>query len=224
MADHLAKVLLIDDDEDDYVIIRDLLTSLETSTIVLDWVGTYDEGLEATKLNAHDVYLLDYRLGERSGLDFLRQARADGCEAPIILLTGQGDYDLDVTAMKAGAADYLVKGQVDGALLDRSIRYALERHRSETNAEKTETTTRPGDLLLQIALARGSSVRDAAQAAGISERTAHRRLGESRFRAEVEELRQELRSKLVDEVALQLLTEESMSASPSSDDRATSGS
>jgi DNA-binding NtrC family response regulator len=89
------------------------------------------KALDAIAHNQHDVYLFDYRLGERNGLELLRDAVAKGCKAPIILLTGQGDHEVDVEAMKAGAADYLEKGQLGAPLLERSIRYAIERKRAE---------------------------------------------------------------------------------------------
>src|SRR2546428_10295412 len=60
----------------------------------------------------------------------MREALAGGCKAPMILLTGFDDWETDVRAMKAGAADYLVKGQLDAKLLERSIRYALERKKA----------------------------------------------------------------------------------------------
>jgi two-component system CheB/CheR fusion protein len=85
--------------------------------------------VEALGRNGHDVYLLDYRLGQRNGLELLRDAVQRGCQTPIILLTGQGEREVDIEAMKAGAADYLTKGQMDAALLERSIRHALERQR-----------------------------------------------------------------------------------------------
>src|SRR5688500_10312045 len=106
------KVLLIEDDEDDYLITRDLLKELRGAGCELDWVRTYDQALTAMKKNAHDVYLLDVRLDERDGLDLLRQAVAGGCRAPIILLTGHADHEIDMEAMLAGAADFLVKGQL----------------------------------------------------------------------------------------------------------------
>jgi signal transduction histidine kinase len=94
-------------------------------------VSTYEAGLETIRRASHDVYLLDYRLGARDGLELLRDAIACGCRAPVILLTGQGDEEVDREAMRAGAADYLVKGQVDARLLERSIRYALARSKVE---------------------------------------------------------------------------------------------
>src|SRR5690606_40531187 len=87
--------------------------------------------LEALTTNGFDVCLVDYRLGARDGLQLLREANERGVVTPLILLTGQGDYEVDVRAMMAGAADYLVKGQIDAQLLERSIRYARERQRAE---------------------------------------------------------------------------------------------
>ncbi len=124
------RVLLVDDDEDDYVIARDLLEEVgEGGAFQLEWVPAYDQGLEAIARGEHDVYLLDYRLGERDGLELLRDALERGCRAPMILMTGQGDREVDLEAMRAGASDYLVKGEIDAPLLDRSIRYAIERNR-----------------------------------------------------------------------------------------------
>lgn len=126
-----VRVLLIDDDEDDYILTRDLLSESQGIRFELEWIETGDIGLEAMCQNQHDIYLLDYRLGEYNGLELLRKAVAKGCRVPIILLTGQGDREIDIEAMKAGAADYLDKSQIRAPLLERSIRYAIERKRSE---------------------------------------------------------------------------------------------
>ncbi|MEW6491592.1 MAG: response regulator [Cyanobacteriota bacterium] len=126
-----VTVLLIDDDEDDYILTRDLLSESQGTRFELEWIKAGDIALEAMSQNQHDLYLLDYRLGEYNGLELLRQAIAKGCRTPIILLTGQGDREIDVEAMKAGAADYLDKSQIRAPLLERSIRYAIERKRSE---------------------------------------------------------------------------------------------
>src|SRR5918995_50439 len=125
-VDHpYLSVLLVEDDEDDYVIIRDLLSEMER--FELEWVTDYDDALKAIERKEHDVCLLDYRLGEHSGLELLREALERGHKGPIILLTGQGDREVDLEAMQAGAADYLVKGQIDAPLLERSLRYAFAR-------------------------------------------------------------------------------------------------
>mgnify|MGYP005839214743 CR=1 FL=1 len=129
MEDTPIKVLLVDDDEDDYIITFDLLSEIGAGRYALEWVATYDAALEAIERDQHDIYLLDYRLGQHSGLDLLREAVSRGCTTPMILLTGQGDHEVDVEAMKAGAADFLIKGQIEASALERSIRYAVERSR-----------------------------------------------------------------------------------------------
>lgn len=121
------RVLLVDDDEDDYLITRSLLSEAQAEGFVLEWACTLEEARREIVNERYDVYLVDYRLGDSSGLDLLREAVRIGCKAPIILLTGKGDHRIDVEAMKVGAADYLVKDQLTAPLLDRSIRHALER-------------------------------------------------------------------------------------------------
>jgi DNA-binding NtrC family response regulator len=125
----IVRVLLVEDDEEDYILARAGLSNAEDVAFKLDWIKTYDAALEAIKGNLHDVYLIDYRLGARDGLELLREAVALGCKAPLILLTVVGDHEVDVEAMRSGAADYLVKGQISGSLLVRSIRHTLERMR-----------------------------------------------------------------------------------------------
>ena len=131
MGTEIIKVLLVEDDEDDYLITRNLLRAVEGPTFVLDWVKTYEAGLEALTKNQHDVCMLDYGLDASTGLELLREAMADGCKIPIIFLTGQEDYAVDVEATQSGATDYLVKGHVNAILLERALRYALERKRTE---------------------------------------------------------------------------------------------
>lgn len=127
----LIKVLLVDDDEDDYQITKDMIEEIEEMEIDLEWVSSYDKAVEIIKENRHSIYLFDYRLGERDGLELLHYASEVGCQGPVILLTGQGDNEVDMQAMKSGAADYLVKGNMDSGLLQRSIRHAIERKRAE---------------------------------------------------------------------------------------------
>jgi signal transduction histidine kinase len=130
MEGETVRVLLVDDDEDDFVMARDLLAEITSGARYdLEWIAAYEEAVERMKQCVHDVCLLDYQLGRRTGLELMREAQEGGCNLPIILLTGQGDREVDVEAMKAGAMDYLVKGEVDPNLLERSIRYAIERKR-----------------------------------------------------------------------------------------------
>jgi DNA-binding NtrC family response regulator len=124
------RVLLIDDDEAEYVLTKDILSFVRGTELRLDWAGSFESGRAAIAAGAHDVYLVDYCLDQgRSGVDLVRDAVRAGCEAPIVLLTGQGSREVDVAAMEAGAAAYLVKGAFDPAGLERAIRYAIENSR-----------------------------------------------------------------------------------------------
>lgn len=130
------RVLLIEDDEDDYVLTRDLLLGIPFAEYKMNWASSYDAGLEAIGRGEYDVCILDYRLGEHDGLALLHHMMEMKCKIPVIFLTGRGDHEVDVEAMRAGAADYLVKGQISADLLERSIRYSLERRRSQDEREK----------------------------------------------------------------------------------------
>lgn len=122
------RILVVEDDEDDFFIAQRLLARATDADV--DWAKSYEEGLAAVTSSAYDVALVDYWLGAYNGLDLLHEAVERGCYTPFILLTGQGDREVDLRAMTAGAADYLVKWQFDAPLLERSIRYARERERA----------------------------------------------------------------------------------------------
>ncbi len=130
------NILLIDDDEEDYIITRGLLSKITDRIHRLNWVYTYEAAVAAFKENKYDAYLIDYRFGQYDGLELMRIAIKMGCKSPLILLTGWGDLSVDLKAMEAGAADYLVKDQLGALLLERSIRYAIERRREEVEREK----------------------------------------------------------------------------------------
>ncbi len=129
MAESPVRVLLIDDDESTFIITRELFDERYAGRFVIDWAGTFEDGLAAIREERHDVYLIDHRLGARSGIDLLKTAIASGCQAPLIMLTGQDSREVDVLAMEAGAADYLVKDVYDVSRLEHAIRYAWERQR-----------------------------------------------------------------------------------------------
>ena len=131
MSQAPVKVMLVDDDEEDRILTAWMLRRVPTMQVVLDYATTWEEGRDALLAGRHDVYLLDYRLGARDGLDLLGELGADRvAERAIIMMTGQGDRSIDVRATEAGAADYLVKGEVGPDMLERSIRFALERTRN----------------------------------------------------------------------------------------------
>jgi len=134
--DGITRVLVIDDDEDDFFLTRDLLQEIPGNRFDFAWEPDWSKGLEAVCSARYDVYLVDYRLGAASGLDLIREAQRRNCNVPLILMTGQGEREIDFAAMKAGAADYLEKGTLDTTLLERSIRYALQKKQSEEHLER----------------------------------------------------------------------------------------
>lgn len=125
MSNEPIKVLMVDDDQDAFILTRHQLLKIPGGAFKMDWSPSYEAGLKEIENNAHDVYLLDYRLGGKTGLDLLREALAGGCKAPIIMLTSENPH-VDAEAMKLGAADFLNKDRLDSALLERSIRYSVK--------------------------------------------------------------------------------------------------
>ncbi len=130
------RVLLVDDDEDYFIVTRDLLEEAGGG-FALDWTPEYEAGLQAMTGNGHDVCVVDYRLGPRNGIELLAAARGGGCTMPVVLFTGTGDHDVDVQAMKAGAVDYLDKGGITAPVLERTLRYAVERSRKDAELRKS---------------------------------------------------------------------------------------
>lgn len=148
ISERPLKVLLIDDDEEDFLMLRDHLSQSKLHKFDVQWASSYDDGLAALTKSQHDVCFLDYRLGAKSGLELLKQAITEGAKVPMILLTGYGEQHVDLEAMKIGAADYLIKEQVNPHLLERSIRYSI--HRAKATQEILERETQ---MLMQERLA-----------------------------------------------------------------------
>jgi PAS domain S-box-containing protein len=121
------RALLIDDDQGDFEFTRALMSQIARPKITLEWVSTFEEGVDALSDNEYDLFFVDYFLEDRTGLDLLREARRRGVKAPMIMLTGRGSHDVDIEAMRAGAADYLIKGKIEPDNVERAVRYALDR-------------------------------------------------------------------------------------------------
>ncbi|MFO8129103.1 MAG: ATP-binding protein [Bacteroidales bacterium] len=132
-------VLLIEDDEDDYIITQDLLLELPHAKYHLDWVTNLEDAKSKLEERSFDVCLCDYRLGSENGLDFLKYAVQNYPRIPVVMLTGQDDLETDNLALKIGATDYLVKGQINSTLLGRAIRYSIEQIRDRERIRKSES-------------------------------------------------------------------------------------
>jgi len=130
------KVLLIEDDEDDFFIINELLTNIHDRDFDVTWISNPQDSLILLRKNQHDVCLLDYRLGAYNGIELLKKAQAFEVSMPVIFLTGQGEYTVDIEAMKTGATDYLDKDGLTSPLLERAIRYAVDRATAAAKLKK----------------------------------------------------------------------------------------
>ncbi len=135
------RILLVEDDEDDAFIINDLFNQSELEiNHTITHVDNHDDALEVLEKEFFDVCLFDYRLGGRDGLDLLKAVRQRGIDYPVIILTGQGDQEVAVEAMKNGATDYRTKTNLTPESLLSSIQVAIQlcnmEHRRNQAEEK----------------------------------------------------------------------------------------
>ena len=122
-----VRILIIDDDEDDFILTSGFIKGIEDRTFDIQWCYNYKSALEQIASKKFHLYFVDYRLGAKTGIDLLAEAMKMNCEEPIILLTGKGNSAIDKQAMQMGAVDYLIKSELTAEKLERCIRYALER-------------------------------------------------------------------------------------------------
>src|SRR5688500_1501866 len=107
------NILIIDDDEDDFFITSEYMRQIEEYNLSIDWCYKFNDAVEHLKTSRYDMYFVDYRLGAKTGLDFLKEAVRLGIEEPIVLLTGKGNKEVDIEAMQMGATDYLIKTELN---------------------------------------------------------------------------------------------------------------
>ena len=122
-----VRVLLIDDDEDDYLIIKRTFQQIDDSPFLLEWTDSFSDAKKQIAAEKHDIYLIDYRLGEHDGIELLRYAQPENRTQPFILLTGVDSQGLEWKSLELAASDYLVKGAFNAQLLSRTLYYALQR-------------------------------------------------------------------------------------------------
>ncbi|MCF4967488.1 hybrid sensor histidine kinase/response regulator [Nostoc sp. CMAA1605] len=142
MADKNIQVLLVEDNPGDVFLIQELIKEVHTVNVNLHTVEQLSEvvHLLTREVNSSefDVILLDLSLPDSQGIETFIQAYNQAKTIPIIVLTGIDDENLALRAMQEGAQDYLVKGQVTGDLLVRSMRYAIERQHIEDALRQSE--------------------------------------------------------------------------------------
>lgn len=138
MKDSTIKLLLVDDDEDDFLLTSDYLKDIENQKFDIDWAFSFDNAIEKIKKKQYDLCFFDFLLGSKTGIDLLKVGIEHGLKSPVILLTGKGDQRIDVEAMTLGAFDYLVKSELDSEKLERCIRYSLERASTLSTLRESE--------------------------------------------------------------------------------------
>ena len=121
----VIKVLLIEDDEDDALLTREYLEEISNFKFDITWQPKLSLAKKLMLEGNHDIFLVDYRLGGENGLELIKFINEKGVLTPVIVLTGQGDLEVDIDASRFGASDYLVKGELNPSMLERSIRYAI---------------------------------------------------------------------------------------------------
>ncbi|MBK8020770.1 MAG: response regulator [Chloroflexi bacterium] len=131
-------MLLIEDNAGDTRLIREMILSDPRDRIDLETVETLGAGMRRLDERAFDIILLDLSLPDSHGLETLLRISAIAANTAVVVLTGIDDANLGLQAVQLGAQDYLPKTDVDSKLLRRSLRYALERHRSESIVRRSE--------------------------------------------------------------------------------------
>jgi len=142
MTEETIRILLVDDDEDDRVIIDDTLKEVSNLKYSLNWASNHNQAWEFINKDYYDVCLMDYRLGEKDGIELMQEFFQSGIDIPTIILTGQGDHAIDIQAMNNGAVDYLEKTDLKSFQLERSIRYAIRNNKMVKALQKSEEKLR----------------------------------------------------------------------------------
>lgn len=126
-----TKILFIDREHGEYLLIADILAHVHLVEYELTWCNQLETALPKILSQEYDVVLLDYYWGEQNARDLLNAARVQACQTPIVVMTDEMETEVDREAIRAGASDYMIKGQIDSQLLERTLRYAIERKQTE---------------------------------------------------------------------------------------------
>ncbi|MBV9864203.1 MAG: PAS domain S-box protein [Abitibacteriaceae bacterium] len=142
MTNQPISILLVEDNPADAGLLREALRDVETTQFALHHVERLDTALQYLETNPADIVLLDLSLPDAHGMDSVRRTHTAVPHMPIVVLTGNNDEEIALQAVQMGAQDYLIKGQVDGNLLTRAIRYAIERKQTLQTLAESERKLR----------------------------------------------------------------------------------
>jgi PAS domain S-box-containing protein len=134
----LLKILIVEDDEDDFILISEYFKDISAWAFEITWIQRYAAALDELCNNNYALCFCDYLLGAKNGIDLIKDALAKNNTTPVILLTGKGNYNIDIEATRAGAFDYLIKADLDEDKLERTIRYTLERINNLQKIQESE--------------------------------------------------------------------------------------
>ncbi len=126
-----TKILFIDREHGEYLLIADILSQVRHVEYDLTWCNQLDTALPKILSQDYDLVLLDYYWGDQTARDLLNAARVQACQTPIVVMTDEMETEVDREAIRAGASDYMIKDQIDAQLLERTLRYAIERKQTE---------------------------------------------------------------------------------------------
>ena len=147
--EHGIHILIAEDDQDDLFLFKELiLEGIYEAEPKVDLATSQEDIVCKLEESSYDLVFLDYRLGQWDGLEILKSIREKGHTLPIIMLTGQGDQETAVQAMKSGANDYLVKSHLSAESLSKAIRHAINFSKEEQQRIRAEKSlTAQGQLL-----------------------------------------------------------------------------
>lgn len=128
------KILVVDDDEVDRIAIRSALTQAGVQ-MELSEVGDGNDAFSALSTTAYHCVFLDYRLPDQDGLTLIQQLRSSEIKVPLVVLTGQGDEQITLQLLKAGATDYLSKSRISPETLSQVLRSAIRIYQAEMQAD-----------------------------------------------------------------------------------------
>ncbi len=134
--DDKTNILFVDREQGEYLLLADMLAQLTDVAYHITWQSKLEGVLHNILSGHYDLVILDYYWGERNVHELLNTARVQACTTPILVMTDTMDQEVDRNAIKAGAADYLIKSEITPQLLERSLRYALERKQSELHLSR----------------------------------------------------------------------------------------